>query len=223
MEEVLTALGATPKVIEMVLASETMMTIYEDLDLQWRILSETSIKAMSIRGYKTKNFMMTGNKFAIKVPKPELLEDWDPRVVVTTLTLDESAGFGMERLILDQVAEKDLLHRADSRAYIEGDGPDQIKVSIIVFQRDQKPIRGFKVFTRYNNAFTTPLSTTENPKLSMHSNASGLNPESHGIGGGSRPESRLGTGSRRDSGSRENKKMSLMVPTSVGRKMSCPY
>ena len=43
----------------------------------------------------------------------------------------------MERLILDQVAEKDLLHRADSRVYIEGDGPDQIKVSIIVFQRDQ--------------------------------------------------------------------------------------
>ena len=53
------------------------------------------------------------------------------------MTLDESAGFGMERLILDQVAEKDLLHRADSRVYIEGDGPDQIKVSIIVFQRDQ--------------------------------------------------------------------------------------
>ena len=75
----LTAVGTTPHVIEMVLGSETMMTIYEDIDLRWKILSETSVKARSIRGYKAKNFMMTGNKFSHKEPKPELLEDWDPR------------------------------------------------------------------------------------------------------------------------------------------------
>jgi len=56
-----------------------MVTIYEDLDKQWKILSETCVKAKSIRGYKTQNFKMTSNKFRIGVAKPELLEDWDPR------------------------------------------------------------------------------------------------------------------------------------------------
>jgi hypothetical protein len=48
-------------------------------DKQWKILSETSIKAKSIRGYKTRNFKLTSNKFKLNEPKPELLEDWDPR------------------------------------------------------------------------------------------------------------------------------------------------
>ena len=59
--------------------SDFMVTIYEDLDKQWKILSETCVKAKSIRGYKTNNFKMTANKFQVGIAKPELLEDWDPR------------------------------------------------------------------------------------------------------------------------------------------------
>ena len=61
--------------------SDCMVTMYEDLDKQWKILTETCVKAKSIRGYKTKNFKMTANKFQLGVAKPELLEDWDPRYV----------------------------------------------------------------------------------------------------------------------------------------------
>ena len=38
-----------------------------------------SIKAKSIRGYRCRNYKMTANKFMLNDPKPELLEDWDPR------------------------------------------------------------------------------------------------------------------------------------------------
>jgi len=189
MEEVLAVLGTTPHVIDMVLASETMMTIYEEIDLHWKILTETSVKARSIRGYKSKNFMMTGNKFLPKEPKPELLEDWDPRIVVTNLTFDETGGEGKERLILDQVAEKDLLYAADSRVYIEGDGPDAVKQTYVVFVRGQKPIRGHKCFVRYNPALHVSaqqmaLDGTRSPgrRGSKESKAPGANDTPNGGG-----------------------------------------
>jgi len=200
MEEVLTALGTTPHVIEMVLQSETMMTIYEDIDLRWKILSETSVKARSIRGYKAKNFMMTGNKFVPKEPKPELLEDWDPRVVVTTVTFDESAGEGNERLILDQVAEKDLLHRADSRVYIESDGHNLMKQTIVVFRRGEKPVRGIKRFARYKPLQTQAGTGSEADTKTPDTKVQGSKQDKGGGGAGG-----------------------LMVPTSVGRKMSCTF
>ena len=56
-----------------------MVTIYEDLDKQWKIMTETCVKAKSMCGYKTKSFKMTSNKFRLNEAKPELLEDWDPR------------------------------------------------------------------------------------------------------------------------------------------------
>jgi len=202
MEEVLTAVGTTPHVIEMVLGSETMMTIYEDIDLRWKILSETSVKARSIRGYKAKNFMMTGNKFSHKEPKPELLEDWDPRVVVTTMTFDESGGEGHERLILDQVAEKDLLHRADSRVYIEGDGRDLMKQTYVVFRRGQKPVRGVKRFARYDPT-----------------------PSTHGSQGGGELQEKMdkrGAEQRQDKGGGSGGG-GLKVPTNTTRKMSCQF
>ena len=46
---------------------------------------------------------LTENKFKPGEAKPELLEDWDQRLVVTTLIVDEEGT----RLTLDQVAEKD--------------------------------------------------------------------------------------------------------------------
>ena len=72
-------IGVTPLIAAMVMRSDYMVTIYEDLDKQWKILSETCVKAKSIRGYKTRSFKMTANKFRLGEPKPELLEDWDPR------------------------------------------------------------------------------------------------------------------------------------------------
>ena len=59
-----------------------MLLLIAFQDKQWKILSETSIKAKSIRGYKTRNFKLTSNKFKLNEPKPELLEDWDPRYFI---------------------------------------------------------------------------------------------------------------------------------------------
>ena len=79
MEECMKALGLTPNVIIMVMRSDMMLTIYEDIDKRWKIMTEANIKAKSIRGYRTANFKMTANKFLLGEAKPELLEDWDPR------------------------------------------------------------------------------------------------------------------------------------------------
>ena len=46
---------------------------------------------------------MTQNKFLEGVPRPELVDDWDQRMLVTTLLLEGEA----KRIILIQVAEKD--------------------------------------------------------------------------------------------------------------------
>lgn len=119
-EAYLMALGATPLIAAMVIRSDFMVTIYEDLDKQWKILSETCVKAKSIRGYKTRSYKMTANKFQLAQPKPELLEDWDPRLVVTTLTLESEDK--NPKLVLDQVAEKDQHYCADSSVVWEANG-----------------------------------------------------------------------------------------------------
>ena len=46
---------------------------------------------------------MTQNKFLEGVPKPELVDDWDQRMLVTTPLLEREA----KRITLIQVAEKD--------------------------------------------------------------------------------------------------------------------
>jgi len=153
MEEVLEALGITPMVAIMVMRSDMMLTIYEDIDKQWKILTETSIKAKSIRGYRTRNYKMTANKFIPGEAKPELLEDWDPRIVVTTLTHDyddvEANGEGVDRLILDQVAEKDLKFAADSSVVFQGNGDDVMTMTMTVFGRPNGPVVGHRKFLRY--------------------------------------------------------------------------
>ena len=73
------SIGVTPLMATMVMRSEVMITVYEDIDKCWKILTETSIKARSIKGYKTRNYKMTSNKFMLEEAKSELLEDWDPR------------------------------------------------------------------------------------------------------------------------------------------------
>ena len=46
---------------------------------------------------------MTQNKYLEGVPKPELLDDWDQRLVMTTLSMDRQA----RKITLLQEAEKD--------------------------------------------------------------------------------------------------------------------
>ena len=50
---------------------------------------------------------MTENKFKPGTPKPELGEDWEQRLLVTTLTREEEG----KRIVLDQVAEKDQVDK----------------------------------------------------------------------------------------------------------------
>lgn len=79
MEECMTALGVRPLTLKMVMKSDMVLTIYEDIDMQWKILQETCVKAKSIKGYMTKNYKMTANKFVLGEPKPQALDDWDTR------------------------------------------------------------------------------------------------------------------------------------------------
>ena len=81
MDTILKAVGINPMTLEMVMKADAMITIYEDIDHQWKILQETSIIAKSLRGYRTRNFKMTANKFKLDVPKPEVVDDWDLRQV----------------------------------------------------------------------------------------------------------------------------------------------
>ena len=78
----LSAIGVTPLMAAMVQRTEYMFTVFEDVDRGWKLLGETSIKARSIRGYRCRNYKMTANKFVLGEPKPEVLEDWDPRWVI---------------------------------------------------------------------------------------------------------------------------------------------
>ena len=76
---------------------------YQEIDKHWKIITETSIKAKSVRGYSTYNRKLTENKWKAGTEKPELVEDWDQRLVVTTLNRKEDGNI----LELSQIAEKD--------------------------------------------------------------------------------------------------------------------
>ena len=56
-----------------------------------------------MKGYSTYNRKLTENKFKPGTPKPELGEDWDQRLLVTTLRMEESG----QRIVLEQEAEKE--------------------------------------------------------------------------------------------------------------------
>ena len=75
----------------------------QEIDKHWRVVSETSIKAKSVRGYSTYSRKLTENKWKAGTEKPELVEDWDQRLLVTTLSRKED-GSSLE---LSQIAEKD--------------------------------------------------------------------------------------------------------------------
>jgi len=119
-EEYLAAIGTGPCSQDMVMRADVKLTIEQEVDKQWRISTETVIKAKSIRGYRTSNRKWTENKFKVGEGKPELLDDWDQRLVVTTLTLEEEGS----RLCLHQIAEKDQMHCKDTTVELDVDPED---------------------------------------------------------------------------------------------------
>jgi len=120
-EEYLAALGTGPCTQDLVMRAGMVLRIQQEEDKQWRLSSETLIQAKSARGYRTRNRKWTENKLKVGEAKPELLEDWDQRLVVTTLEVEE----GGSKLSLRQVAEKELWCRVDSLVYLEVDEEEE--------------------------------------------------------------------------------------------------
>ena len=76
-------------------------------------MTETSIKAKSVRGYSTYSRKLTENKWLAGHPKPELVEDWDQRLLVTTLARLHQGNV----LELSQLAEKDQVQDSKNRTF----------------------------------------------------------------------------------------------------------
>ncbi|XP_023333346.1 uncharacterized protein LOC111705120 [Eurytemora carolleeae] len=100
-QEYLKEIGTGPLSTLMVMRANVRIAIAQELDKRWKISVETSIKAKSVNGYSTFSTKVTENKFKVGEPTPELVEDWDQRFIVSTLSREEG------RLQLEQVAEKD--------------------------------------------------------------------------------------------------------------------
>ena len=66
--------------------------IIEDADKGWRIVSDTTIKAKSIKGFNTAASKIIENKFILDEETKELLEDWDTRTVKSVLELHDNQG-----------------------------------------------------------------------------------------------------------------------------------
>merc|ERR1712106_187815 len=116
-EEYLSAIGTGPCSQDLVMRAGMVLRINQELDKQWRISTETLIRAKSVRGYRTNNRKWTENKFKVGEEKPEVLDDWDQRLVVTMLEVNDQG----HRLTLQQVAEKDQFLATDSLVELEVD------------------------------------------------------------------------------------------------------
>ena len=72
-----------------------------------------------------------------------MLEDWDPRFVVTTLTTNHQG----DRMTLSQVAEKDMMYRQDSLLELEIDEEDQ---NVLMVTSSTDRATGWRKFERKN-------------------------------------------------------------------------
>ena len=145
----LAKVGAGPLSSNMVLRARINLTIKQvragrrpggctylsqELDKQWRIRYETIIRAKSIKGYNTKAGKVTENKYQLEVERPELLDDWDQRFVMSTLSRDLTAN----RLTLVQTADKDqansTLRREKYKYWLQRFCQD----STIIFEVDEE-------------------------------------------------------------------------------------
>lgn len=123
-EDYLSAIGTGPCSQDLVMRAGMVLRINQEPDKQWRISTETMIRAKSVKGYRTNNRKWTENKFKIGEPKPELVDDWDQRLVVTTLTVNTEGTM----ITLNQAAEKDMASSQDSVVVleVEEDEPDTL-------------------------------------------------------------------------------------------------
>ena len=82
MEEVLRAFGAGPCTSGMVLNSDMVLSLQEDVDYFWWIRYEYRFKGRNHIGFKTNSNKLTSNKFYPGKESPEALDDWDKRYVI---------------------------------------------------------------------------------------------------------------------------------------------
>lgn len=119
-EQFLEAVGTGPLSRNMVMRAKVTLTISRTPDRQWIIVQETAIKAKSVTGYSTCNRKLTQNKFKEGEEKPELLDDWDQRMVITTISREDEGA----RLKLEQYADKDEKFHEDSTVIFAVDRED---------------------------------------------------------------------------------------------------
>jgi len=79
IDKVLRLVGAGPRVSTMVLNSNLMLLLMEDIDFGWWIQYEYCFEGKTRSGYKARAYKMTSNKFWLERKKPEVLEDWAKR------------------------------------------------------------------------------------------------------------------------------------------------
>eukprot|EP00092_Neocalanus_flemingeri_P004909 GFUD01005282.1.p1 GENE.GFUD01005282.1~~GFUD01005282.1.p1 ORF type:complete len:351 (-),score=116.66 GFUD01005282.1:309-1361(-) len=154
-EEYLAAIGTGPCSQDLVMRAGMVLRIKQEPDKQWRISTETLIRAKSVRGYRTNNRKWTENKFKVGERKPELLDDWDQRLVVTILEVKEEGN----RMTLKQVAEKDQVFAKDSVVELE---VDQEEPDILIMTCKAGEVVAWRKFERQvvNSKFSDRKSSS---------------------------------------------------------------
>ena len=108
------------------------------------------------------------------------------RLIVTTLSLDDSDGEGYERLILDQTAEKDVKANLDSQTVFTGDD-DTMTMTTTIYAKEG-PIIGSKKYIRHQihdshtpNGTCSPNGNQMNGRVNGESKPSKIKPETRKI------------------------------------------
>lgn len=96
-DQFLVAIGTKRRTVNMVNRAAVKICIKQDPDNRWTIMQETTVKAKSSYFGNTKIRKTTLNKFRPKSPCMEMVEDYDTRMLETTLVVE-----GGNRLILMQ-------------------------------------------------------------------------------------------------------------------------
>jgi len=136
-------MGAGQMSRNMILRSNVVLKITQEVDKGWRIVSDTTIKAKSIKGFNTAASKIIENKFILEEETKELLEDWDSRSVKSVMEFHENQGdlnccttincpsTGVHRgLVLSQTADKTKKVTLDSLLFyqLDKDDPDILVV-----------------------------------------------------------------------------------------------
>jgi len=116
-ENFLRMIGTGPLSLNMVMRASVFLTISKTIDECFQIKMETVIKAKSATGYRTSTPKVTQNKFREDEARIELLEDWDQRVLLSTLTRSPDGN----RLTLAQQADQNQKYNNSSTIIMEVD------------------------------------------------------------------------------------------------------